>query len=167
MEPLVVYSEQLFGGKRVLELYPDHVHIQGNAYLRSDFIADIQLNNLDPHYRTIRVRDGGFWAGLWIIIIAWGIAAILSFVFHVELSNPVLGFFATLPLAGLLLCVVTFRKIELYSFINTSGVFALNIARSRNNPHACEVFMTKLLERIHALQREKQPNTSLSNEPTQ
>lgn len=156
MEPVATYSEDLFSGKRLFTLYPDHVHIQGKAYLKNDFIVDVELKNLDPHYSQIRVRDSGFWAGVWIILGAVMMAEILSRVFHVDLTNPVLGFFATLPIAGLLLCIVTFRKIECYSFINTSGVLALTIARSRKNSQAFDTFIAQLIGFINALKTQEQ-----------
>ncbi len=145
MEPIATYSEKRFSGKRYFELYPEKVHVQGKVFLQNDFDINIELKKLSPDYQKLRVREKAFWAGIWMVTIPLLLLEILTSVFSVTFANPIIGLMIVFPISGILLCVATFRKVEFYSFSNSSGIAVLDIARAGKDKEKFEAFVEQLI----------------------
>jgi hypothetical protein len=145
MEPIAIYSETRFSGKRDFKLYPDEIRVIGKVFLQKDFDVNIELKNLNPNYEKVKIREKGFMAGMYLIILPLIIKFILISAFNVKIDNPAIGFMVILAISGGILCIATFRKIEFYVFKNSFGVNILDIARSGKEKHNFDKYVEQII----------------------
>lgn len=153
MKPIATFSEGRFSGKRFYNLSSDKIRVAGKVFLQNEFDIVLQLNTINPDFSIIRIRDKAFWSGIWLMLGASLVHALLTTVFGVTYEYKVLGAFIVIGLAGAVLCLATFRKIEFYSFKNLAGITVLDIARSGSEKSKFDSFIKKL---VHAIDQSKQ-----------
>ena len=129
-EPIAVYRETRFDGKRVFELFPDRIRIHGNIQLQSEFDTFIFLALLDPNPTRIWLRHKAFWSGLWMLLIALILDSVLVSGFHFPPESFSVGLIGSMGMAGVVLMLATIRKVEYRMFANIGGTKVLAIARS-------------------------------------
>ena len=150
MEPLATYSEKRFEGCRKYELFEDKIRVKGNVSTRSDFEVALDLKDINPEYSIVRLRSTFWVPGLCIIIISTIIAVILSKVYRMTVEDFWMGLTLVMPVAGIILILATFKKVEFYSFRNSSGLTVMDIARSGNEKDKFDGFIEKLIDCIKA-----------------
>jgi len=148
MEAIATYEAVWFEGRYRFVLLPDAIQVSGAHFLQADAELTVPLAGLQPRVDRLRVRNRSFWAGLWMALAGYfGCAVLLS-----GLKLSPLGFatvlFGVLGLAGVLLALATFRKVEFAQLVTEAGVPALAIARSRSNSEEYDRFVKTVPEQI-------------------
>ncbi|MHC4741891.1 MAG: hypothetical protein ACYS8Z_08280 [Planctomycetota bacterium] len=149
-QPVATYSEKRFSGKRNYTLYPGKVRVEGKVGLGNYFDAVVDVKNMRSDYDRIRIREKGFFAGIWLIVASFLAIAALASVFNVSFDHVFMVMMACCGMAGLVLCASTFRKVEIYTFKNSSGVPVLSIARNRKDSRQFDLFIEQLIKYIDA-----------------
>lgn len=122
MESLATYSEVRFDGSRVFTLLPDKIIVHGKQSLRSEFETAIALTCLNPNPDKLFVRNPSFFGGLWMAIVSFVVCCILISGFGVSLEKSAPVLLIVLGLAGVVLMLATFRKVEFVRFKNDGGI---------------------------------------------
>lgn len=148
MEPLAVYQEKRFSGRRVFTLFSDKIHVRGKDFLEKDFDLTIELVTLSPLCQKLWIRDKMFWAGIILVGIPAIMAKILMSAFGIEWSNEAVGLMFALAISGVLLCLATVRKVEFCSFSNNHGIPTLAIAKSGKQKEDFGTFIERLVSAI-------------------
>lgn len=147
-EPIAIYREQRFDGKRVFELFPDRVCIRGSAQFTSEFETSISLATLNPNPTRIRIRNKAFWGGLWLLLAASLLDTILVSAFHIPRASESVVLIAVIGMTGLALMLATARKVEFISFTSTAGVHVLDFARSGPDARNLDSFVKLVITNI-------------------
>jgi len=148
MEPLAVYKEMRFRGRRVFTLFIDRIHVHGKVFFEKDFDLTIELIKLNPVCQKLWIRDQMFWVGMLLTVIPAIVAEILVSAFGIEWSNKAVGLMFCLAISGVLLCLATVRKVEFFCFVNNQGIPTLTIARSGKQKKDFDSFIEKLVSSI-------------------
>lgn len=154
---IATYYEKRFSGKRHFELFHDKIKIHGKKYLQNDFEYTIDLKDLKVEHQIIKNRDGTFWGGILCAFFAFIAMNILSSAFSITFENSVMGMLLVVLISGVLLCIVTFKKIEFYQFQNHNGVVLFDIGRSGKEKHNFDNFVSKLVENIKEIKNGTEP----------
>jgi len=139
-EVIANYSERRFDGSRLFELYPDGVAISGGHSLGPRFEQKVPLEGLSPVPDKMWARPGGFWGGIWMLIIF----AAIPLGFRGVLPAQGQGLFWVLATGGALLALATSRRVEWAIYRNASGTPLLSIAKSDNNAMEFQKFIDAL-----------------------
>lgn len=150
MEPIATYSEKRFEGSRKFELFEDKICIQGKICTKGDFELALDLKDLNPEYSIFRFRPKFWLSGVWIIIIPIFIAVFLSKAYKMTVEDFPMVLALIMPVVGIVLILATFKKVEFYSFRNSSEVTVLDIARSGKEVDKFDGFVEKLIDCIKA-----------------
>ncbi len=148
MDSIATYSETRLTGKRQFELYPDSIRVRGRVFAKSDFDATIPLKSLQPDCHRLRIRNSNFSAGLWIILISALLVGILLAGFKLPVNHALVVLVAVQPIAGVCLCLATFRKVEFSRFQNDAGVTLLDVARAGKDKDRFDNFVETLATAI-------------------
>jgi len=154
MEPMAVYNEVRFDGKRRFELLSDAIHIDGSVILQSRFDTTIPLKQIAPHLTRLHIRHNLFWVGLLICIVALVACTTLVTGFDFGLSELVPTLLCAIAFSGLALSLATVRKIEFVRFNSDSGVAIIDIACSGPDRDRFEAFVNQVLEQIRTCKQE-------------
>src|SRR5579884_1772661 len=130
MEPIATYSEVRFDGSRTFTLLPDKIVIRGKKSLKSEFETSIALTTIEPYPDKLKIRNRNFTAGLWMAVISFVVAAILVSGFKMSFETFAPGMVVCIGMAGVVLMLATFRKVEFVRFKNSGGIVILDLARS-------------------------------------
>ncbi len=148
MESVATYSETRFSGQRDFTLYADRIRVTGKVFLKSDFDTTIQLARLNPDYSRLRIREAGFMAGVWLILISLLLSGILIAGFKFPVEHPLVLLVLIQPVAGLVLCLATLRKVDFARFQNDDGIVVLDVARAGKTRSAFDPFIKALVDTI-------------------
>jgi hypothetical protein len=148
MEPIATYSEVRFDGSRKFTLLPDKIVVHGKQSLRSEFETAIALTSLNPNPDKLRIRNGNFIAGLWIVLISYVLCAILVSGFRVSFTTFAPGLLVSIGLGGVVLMLATFRKVEFVRFKNDGGIVILDLARAGKSAAQLDSFINALTKQI-------------------
>ncbi len=128
-EPIATYREERFDGKRFFELFADRVRIRGKVQLQSDFDTVIPLSTLHPTPSRIRIRNKGFWHGIWMLLGAIMLDTFLITPLRVPPENFAIMLVGAFGFAGFVTALLAARKIEFIFFNSTAGIPILDFAR--------------------------------------
>jgi hypothetical protein len=148
MEPIATYSEVRFDGSRTFTLLPDKILIRGKRTLGSDLEMSIALKTLHPESDKLRARNKGFTSGMWLATFSFVTCSILVSGFHMSALTPPAGGVACICMAGILLMLATYRKVEYVRFKNDGGIAILDIARAGKNAAQLDSFIEALTKQI-------------------
>jgi len=166
MDLIATYSETRFSGKRDFELYPDYIRVHGKVFLHSDFDVTIPLVTLKPNCSLLRIREASFIAGMWLILISLILTGILVAGFKLPIDHVLVLFVASLPIAGFILCLATFHKVEFIRFQNDFGIVLLDVARAGKDKNKFDAFIQALTATIRKNREIAEPTTPPYSEPT-
>jgi hypothetical protein len=148
MESVATYSETRFSGQRDFTLYADRIRVTGKVFLKSDFDTTIQLARLNPDYSRLRVRETGFMSGVCLILISLLLTGILIAGFKLPVEHPLVLLVIIQPVAGLVLCLATLRKVDFARFQNDDGIVVLDVARAGKSKSGFDPFIEALADTI-------------------
>jgi hypothetical protein len=151
MEPLATYSDRIVGAKRQFTLISDAVLVSGSTISGTSFELRVPLDSLQPTRSRIFYRQSAFWAG---VMLAGGAGFVLIILTNLPglvdwRSVPVLGII-TLGILGLVLALITGRKLEVARFITTSGVVGLDIIRGGRERDRFQSFVDAVTQQIQS-----------------
>lgn len=149
MEPIATYREKRFDGERTFELYADRVAVRGKVTLASDFDASVPLITLTGNITRLRLRNRGFFSGMWMAVLPAILASIINKLYQGD-TLEVTGFLILLSVCGLLLMAVTAKKVEFASFQSTSGGVGLDVARAGQDVENFDAFVNAVAQQIAA-----------------
>ncbi len=147
-QPIAIYREHRFDGKRLFELFPDRVRIHGHVQLHSEFDTTIPLNTLIPIPNVIRIRNKSFVHGIWMFLGAFVLDTFLIASLHVPPENFAILLIGGLGFAGLVTMLVAARRVEFVSFNGTGGLPVLDFARSGPDAANFDTFVRLVTEHI-------------------
>ena len=150
---LASYREVRFDGKRHFELFADSIRIRGTVTLRSDIDTTIPLAEVQPRIARLRIRNSVFWGGLWLAVGGFTVSTILIAGFRFDPFTITPGLPGIMGMAGLALCVATFRKVEFAQFESRAGVPILDVAKAGPDRKSYDEFVSKIQERVEACQQ--------------
>jgi len=156
MESIMTYSETRLNGQRYFELYPDKIRIRGKVFLQSDFDTTVPLGNLSPVFEKVRIRGQGFWGGLKLTVISFIALTIMASVSAIDFGSFITVLVACFLVTGLLICAVTFPKIQIYRFKNSAEIIALDIARSGKEKDKFDDFVDNIVACISQCKQQGQ-----------
>ena len=156
-QPIAVYREQRFDGKRTFELFDDHVEITGSAQLSSDFQVSIPLKALVPKPMRLNIRHKGFWAGGWMLLGSVLGCTVLSSAMNVSYASPAFVLTLGVGISGFALMLATMRKIEFVGFQNDAGLRAIDMARSGPDAGKLDAFVDLMVTSIRAASEAARP----------
>lgn len=152
--PIATYREVRFDGKRTIELFDNSVRIVGSRTLQSSFDASIPLSGIVPVVNRFLVRNGLFWMGVWLFKVGFIGDAILISGLKIDAFSLASGMLGCVAIGGVLLCIATWRKVEIAQFTSDVGLPVLDIVRAGPDRQHFEAFVAKVLEQVR-LAREK------------
>lgn len=124
------YNEKTFERKREYYLNDHELLIDGKIFLSSDFRKTIPLKDLDPNMERIRFRSQAFQSGMGMAALFFVGAYVVSELFKIDsLTSPV-SFLYMFGFCGVLMMLVTSRKIEYVKISNKAGVPVVAIAKA-------------------------------------
>jgi hypothetical protein len=142
--PIATYRERRFDGRRDFDLHPDRLEVRGKQWNGTEFSSSYELSSLDPQFNRIRARDPGFLAGIGMLIVAVGLLQGHA----VTITSYWGGLTAVMGASGLLMSVVTFRKVEWASFKTRAGIDAISVARAGPDASSFPKFLEMLAAQI-------------------
>lgn len=157
MGPVAEYSEKTFRTKKTFTLFSDRIRIAGKVSLEQDFTIEVKLKDVTPAYEEIWQRDKTFWAGLAMAGLSAIVLQILRDVLGLSWSHFTPGLMSVFVVSGLLLCCVTARKVEFYTFRNTSGVPLFSVARAGKSKSEFDQFISTIVATINSVHQNTKP----------
>jgi len=146
--PVLRYTGTSISRQQTLTLYEDRVHLEGKIFLEADYTASIALGSLSPDYHRVSGRDRLFWGSFLLML---GSAA-LALIYHqfpwADIGTFVGGLLTSLPLAGLIGCLVTIRKVCTAQFVNTQGQLVFSVIKSGKEKHRYEEVVATIAQQI-------------------
>jgi hypothetical protein len=146
-DPIAAYKEARFYGKRTFELFEDTVVVRGKHTFKSEFEIAVPLRILVPSVVRTRARNKAFFSGLWLTIGSLMVAYIVESISQKDASEAII-YLCILSGVGVLLSVVTARKVEWAQFISDAGIIALNVARAGKQTDKFDSFVEALVAQI-------------------
>jgi hypothetical protein len=125
-QAIAQFDERRFDGRRHFELFSDSVRVSGSTVFGTRFEERVDLDLLSSNPDKLWTRHAGFWSGIGMAVVFW----VLPMGFANVLSSWWKGLFWGWAVTGVLLALVTARRIEWAVFRNSSGVRVLAIARA-------------------------------------
>jgi hypothetical protein len=148
-QAITQFDERRFDGCRHFELLPDSVLVSGTTAFGTRFEERVDLDALSSHPDRLWTRHAGFWSGIAMAIVFW----ILLMGFANVLSPWWKILFGVWAVAGVLLALVTARRIEWAVFRNSLGVRVLAIARAGPDHARFDEFVRAIREAVVDRQR--------------
>ncbi len=145
---MLTYTDTSLSRRQTLTLYEDRIQLEGKVFLQADYSASIELRSLSPDYHDVRVRDRFFW-GSFLMLVGFAIVALVYHQFPwAELGSLVGGLLTFLPLAGLIGCLASFRKLRMAQFVSTHGQLVFSVAKSGKEKHRYEEVVATVAKQI-------------------
>jgi hypothetical protein len=148
MEPIAIYSEVRFEGSRTFTLFPDKVIVRGKRSLQSEFETTMSLAMLDPNPDKLHFRNKSFTHGMLAATVSFVACTVLVSGFHMPLTTTPPTLLGVMGIAGVLLMVATWTKIEFARFKNKDGIVVLDIARAGKDASKFDSFIVALSKQI-------------------
>jgi hypothetical protein len=159
-QPIASYRESGFPRKQSTRLYPDRLHVQGSVFLSQDYDVVIQLSQLSDIVNRSHGRSQLFQAGIFLSIITTIVALSMISIPHSYEHSFLTRLLFSLPFVGIILAIVTARKIEMAHFTATQGFVLLSICRRGPDQEHFEDFIEQVIQSIRKTQQSTPPNSS-------
>jgi len=131
-------------------LFSDKIVVRGKQTLQSDFEYSFPLETFDPTPDKLHFRSQIFTWATWMTLIGFVGCSILVNGLHMSFGTAPPGMVGCVGIAGFLLMVATYRKVEYFRFKNTGGIVILDIARAGKETALLEPFVEALKKQIRA-----------------
>lgn len=144
MEPIARYSERRFEGRRDFQLFGDRVLIIAKDYMGSESESSVMLDSMVPVLSRGRARSSAFSWAVMMVFIPIGLLQSDT----LDLFSYWGGIAFSIGVAGVLVGIVTFRKIEWVSLNSTVGILSLAIVKSGPDVASFDAFVERLRAQV-------------------
>ena len=148
MHPVATYSEVRFAGRRIFELFPDKIVVRGERYLGSEFEQSFHLKNIDPNPGCVRARNRFFQWCPAIALAGFAVCMVLVHGYRMNFWSFAPMFAAWCCLYGVILMVLTARKVEYAFFKNDDGIIILDMAKAGKHAAELDSFVAVFIKQI-------------------
>lgn len=146
MEPIARYSERRFEGRRDFQLFEDRVLVIAKDSMGNESESSVMLDSLVPVLSRGRARSSAFSWAVMMVFIPLGLLQSGT----LDLYSYWGGMAFSICVAGVLVGIVTFRKIEWISLNSTVGILSLSIVKSGPDVASFDAFVERLLAQVIA-----------------
>lgn len=146
MEPIARYSERRFEGRRDFQLFEDRILIIGKESMGNESEFSIMLDSLVPVLSRGRARSSAFSWAVMMVFIPLGLLQSGT----LDLYSYWGGIAFSIGVAGVLVGIVTFRKIEWISLNSTVGIISVAIVKAGPDVASFDAFVERLLAQVIA-----------------
>lgn len=148
------YTDRSLFGKRCYELRDTAIFASGTTSSGSRFEVSIDYSDLNPNPERIWLRSPLLWGGVGVVGISIVLLTALG-VFQAQDKAFLTGYAYVMAFTGVILMLMSLRKIEMVRFKSLSGVPSLDVFKVGPMKAHFDTFIYELQSRI---QKRRSPN---------
>lgn len=155
VQPIATYHESTVMGRRDYLLFEDHLKVIARLIHRTHADVRFDLSRMNVNYVRLWVRPGPFTWGLFAMFLGaftYFSATSIDPDYQVRALEICGGIFAI----GLIVSLLTFKKVEYVAFMESAAVTLWDIGKSGPDEKNFEEFINKVVTQIEKAKQKKQ-----------